>query len=170
MSPPSPPSPGAPPTLLPRPTPLSPCPAAPQYDEYDNALNVMITHSPIAWEHVKFKDVAVKVKSQEALYKGISFYLEEHPDLLNDLLKASALGVGGRAGAAGAAGCALGAACLWGRAAGAPAARRGGWVGGGGAGPGSSFVQGCQEGWRAAPAGLTAAPTPAPCTDAMCGC
>jgi len=58
-----------------------------QYDEYDNALNVMITHSPIAWEHVKFKDVAVKVKSQEALYKGISFYLEEHPDLLNDLLK-----------------------------------------------------------------------------------
>lgn len=58
-----------------------------QYDEYDNALNVMVTHSPIAWEHVKFKDVAVKVKSQETLYKGISFYLEEHPDLLNDLLK-----------------------------------------------------------------------------------
>lgn len=49
----------------------------------------MVTHSPIAWEHVKFKDVAVKVKSQETLYKGISFYLEEHPDLLNDLLKVS---------------------------------------------------------------------------------
>lgn len=37
-------------------------PACLQYDEYDNALNVMITHSPIAWEHVKFKDVAVKVR------------------------------------------------------------------------------------------------------------
>ena len=57
------------------------------YDEYDNAINVMILHSPVAWEHVQFKDVAVKVKSQESLYKGISFYLEEHPDLLNDLLK-----------------------------------------------------------------------------------
>lgn len=29
----------------------------------------------------------MKVKSAETLYKGISFYLEEHPDLLNDLLK-----------------------------------------------------------------------------------
>lgn len=58
-----------------------------QYDEYDNALGVMISHSPLAWEHVLFKDVAVKVKAQETLYKGISFYLEEHPDQLNDLLK-----------------------------------------------------------------------------------
>ena len=40
----------------------------------------------------QFKDVAVKVKAAETLYKGITFYLEEHPDLLNDLLK-----VGGRA-------------------------------------------------------------------------
>lgn len=58
-----------------------------QYDEYDNALGVMVAHSPLAWEHVLFKDVAVKVKAADALYKGISFYLEEHPDLLNDLLK-----------------------------------------------------------------------------------
>ena len=36
---------------------------------------------------VQFKDVAVKVKAADTLYKGISFYLEEHPDLLNDLLK-----------------------------------------------------------------------------------
>ena len=92
------------------------------YDEYDNALGVMITHSPLAWEHVQasaataalaplplrfrfsrvqliparlpgprgcfqFKDVAVKVKAADTLYKGVSFYLEEHPDLLNDLLK-----------------------------------------------------------------------------------
>jgi clathrin heavy chain len=58
-----------------------------QYDEYDNALAVMISHSPIAWEHVQFKDVAVKVKAADTLYKGITFYLDEHPDLLNDLLK-----------------------------------------------------------------------------------
>ena len=58
-----------------------------QYDEYDNALLVMVNHSPLAWEHVMFKDVAVKVKAADALYRGISFYLEEHPDLLVDLLK-----------------------------------------------------------------------------------
>lgn len=58
-----------------------------QYDEYDNAAMVMMNHSPVAWEHVQFKDVAVKVSSVEVYYKAISFYLEEHPDLLNDLLK-----------------------------------------------------------------------------------
>ncbi len=31
------------------------------YDEYDNAALCMINHSPVAWEHVQFKDVAVKV-------------------------------------------------------------------------------------------------------------
>jgi len=61
-----------------------------QYDEYDNAAMVMMNHSPVAWEHVLFKDVAVKVSSVEVYYKAISFYLEEHPDLLNDLLKVSA--------------------------------------------------------------------------------
>ena len=33
------------------------------YDEYDNAALVMMAHSPVAWEHVQFKDVAVKVSS-----------------------------------------------------------------------------------------------------------
>ena len=46
----------------------------------------MVQHS-LAWEHVQFKDVAVKVSNVEVYYKAISFYLEEHPDLLNDLLK-----------------------------------------------------------------------------------
>ena len=61
-----------------------------QYDEYDNAALVMMNHSPLAWEHVLFKDVAVKVSNVEVYYKAISFYLEEHPDLLNDLLKVRA--------------------------------------------------------------------------------
>ena len=57
-----------------------------QYDEFDNALNVMILHSPSCWEHMQFKDVAVKVANMELYYKAINFYLDEHPDLLNDLL------------------------------------------------------------------------------------
>lgn len=57
------------------------------YDEYDNALGVMIGHPAAAWEHVGFKDVAVKVKAADTLYRGITFYLEQHPDLLVDLLK-----------------------------------------------------------------------------------
>eukprot|EP00884_Botryococcus_braunii_P006634 jgi/Botrbrau1/15972/Bobra.0294s0010.1 len=58
-----------------------------QYDEYDNAALVMMSHSPVAWEHVQFKDVAVKVSNAEVYYKAITFYLEEHPELLTDLLK-----------------------------------------------------------------------------------
>ena len=64
-----------------------------QYDEYDNAAQVMMKHSPSAWEHVQFKDVAVKVSNVEVYYKAISFYLEEHPDLLVDLLKVSQMPV-----------------------------------------------------------------------------
>ncbi|KAI8476142.1 MAG: vesicle coat protein clathrin, heavy chain [Monoraphidium minutum] len=58
-----------------------------QYDEYDNAAAVMMAHSPVAWEHVTFKDVIVKVSSADAYYKGMRFYLEEHPELLPDLMK-----------------------------------------------------------------------------------
>ncbi|GBG80598.1 hypothetical protein CBR_g31057 [Chara braunii] len=57
-----------------------------QYDEYDNAATVIINHSPEAWEHMQFKDVAVKVANVELYYRSIQFYFHEHPDLLNDLL------------------------------------------------------------------------------------
>ena len=50
---------------------------------------LQIAHSPIAWEHVLFKDVAVKVSNLEVYYRAVSFYLQEHPDLLVDLLKVS---------------------------------------------------------------------------------
>lgn len=36
------------------------------YDEYDNAALVMMAHSPAAWEHVQFKDVAVKARANPA--------------------------------------------------------------------------------------------------------
>lgn len=39
------------------------------YDEYDNAATAMMAHSPVAWEHVLFKDVAVKVSSVEVAYR-----------------------------------------------------------------------------------------------------
>jgi clathrin heavy chain len=55
------------------------------YDEFDNAAGVMMAH-PDAWEHVSFKDVCVKVANAEIYYKALSFYLEEHPTQLVDLL------------------------------------------------------------------------------------
>jgi clathrin heavy chain len=57
------------------------------YDEPDNAARVMMAHAPVAWEHVLFKDVAVKVADANVYYAAVSFYLESHPDLLVDLLK-----------------------------------------------------------------------------------
>ncbi|KAF6255267.1 clathrin heavy chain [Scenedesmus sp. NREL 46B-D3] len=59
-----------------------------QYDEYDNAAHCMIAHSPVAWEHVTFKDVVIKVSNVDVYYKGIRFYLQEHPELLADVMKA----------------------------------------------------------------------------------
>lgn len=48
---------------------------------------VMMNHSPDAWEHILFKDVAVKVSNVEVYYRAINFYIAEHPDLLNDLFR-----------------------------------------------------------------------------------
>ena len=56
-----------------------------QYDEYDNAALTMIRHAE-AWEHVAFKDTCVKVANAEIYYKAAGFYIDEHPQLLNDLL------------------------------------------------------------------------------------
>ncbi|CAM6119092.1 unnamed protein product [Calypogeia fissa] len=57
-----------------------------QYDEYDNAAATIMNHSPEAWDHMQFKDVAVKVANVELYYKAAHFYLQEHPELINDLL------------------------------------------------------------------------------------
>jgi clathrin heavy chain len=47
-----------------------------QYDEYDNAAHCMMAHSPVAWEHVTFKDVVIKVSNVDVYYKAIRFYLQ----------------------------------------------------------------------------------------------
>jgi len=57
------------------------------YDEHDNAVQTMISH-PVAWDHSLFKDVIIKVANTEILYKSVSFYLDEHPTLIVELLKA----------------------------------------------------------------------------------
>ncbi|KAF9591335.1 hypothetical protein IFM89_003958 [Coptis chinensis] len=62
-----------------------------QYDEFDNAATTIMNHSPEAWDHMQFKDVAVKVANVELYYKAVHFYLQEHPDLINDLLHAGFL-------------------------------------------------------------------------------
>ncbi|KAF8757718.1 Ubiquinone biosynthesis monooxygenase COQ6, mitochondrial [Rhizoctonia solani] len=57
-----------------------------KYDEYDNAALAMMEHSPDAWEHNQFKEIVVKVANVEIYYKALVFYLQEQPNLLNDLL------------------------------------------------------------------------------------
>lgn len=55
------------------------CPYLPlplQYDEYDNAAHCMMAHSTVAWEHVTFKDVVIKVSNVDVYYKAIRFYLQ----------------------------------------------------------------------------------------------
>ncbi|KAK8629636.1 hypothetical protein V6N13_078469 [Hibiscus sabdariffa] len=64
-----------------------------QYDEFDNAATTVMNHSPDAWDHMQFKDVIVKVASVELYYKAVHFYLQEHPDIINDMLNVLALRV-----------------------------------------------------------------------------
>jgi len=56
------------------------------YDQFDNAVDVLITHSAECWEHELFKTTIKQVANVEIYYKGVNFYLAEHPLLLNDLL------------------------------------------------------------------------------------
>jgi clathrin heavy chain len=42
---------------------------------------------------MQFKDVIAKVANVELYYKAVHFYLQEHPDLINDVLNVLALRV-----------------------------------------------------------------------------
>jgi len=63
------------------------------YEEYDNAIKCMIDHSPVAFKHDIFVANIQKVSNHDLLYKSITFYLEEEPKHLNDLLKCITLKV-----------------------------------------------------------------------------
>lgn len=57
-----------------------------KYDEFDNAALQMMEHSADAYDHNQFKEIVVKVANIEIYYKALSFYIEQQPLLLNDLL------------------------------------------------------------------------------------
>eukprot|EP00824_Muranothrix_gubernata_P013157 TRINITY_DN2754_c0_g1_i2.p1 TRINITY_DN2754_c0_g1~~TRINITY_DN2754_c0_g1_i2.p1 ORF type:complete len:1581 (-),score=427.08 TRINITY_DN2754_c0_g1_i2:505-4755(-) len=56
------------------------------YDEFDNAIQTMMDHSPSAWQHDLFVQNIQKVANSDLYYRAMGFYLEENPLLLNDLL------------------------------------------------------------------------------------
>eukprot|EP00736_Rhodelphis_marinus_P012217 Rmarinus@m.21906 len=58
-----------------------------KYDEYDNAALTMINHSPSAFEHSGFCDIVIKVANVDLYYRALDFYLDQHPMLINELLK-----------------------------------------------------------------------------------
>ncbi|KAG7563044.1 hypothetical protein FFLO_01476 [Filobasidium floriforme] len=62
-----------------------------KYDEYDNAALAMMERAADAWEHNQFKEVVVKVANVEIYYKALSFYLQQQPTLITDLLTVLAL-------------------------------------------------------------------------------
>ena len=57
-----------------------------KYDEFDNAALAIMEHATDAWEHDQFKTVLPQVANVEIYYRALTFYLEQHPLLLNDLL------------------------------------------------------------------------------------
>jgi clathrin heavy chain len=57
------------------------------YDEHDNAIKVMIEHSPTAFKHEAFSNIIQKVSNNDLLYRAIDFYLDEEPELLCELLR-----------------------------------------------------------------------------------
>lgn len=56
------------------------------YDQFDNACNTMMQHSPECWTNSGFKEICKRVTNSELRYRAIDFYMAEHPLLLNDLL------------------------------------------------------------------------------------
>lgn len=58
-----------------------------EHKEYDNAVTVMMEHSPEAFVHDKFLDIIQKVRNQELYYRAIKFYLQEEPMKLDRLLQ-----------------------------------------------------------------------------------
>jgi clathrin heavy chain len=56
------------------------------HDQFDQAIEVLIQHSAVCWEHKLFKEVLGQVANTEYYYRAIDFYVNEHPLELSDLL------------------------------------------------------------------------------------
>ena len=59
-------------------------------NEFDQAVTIMMEHSPIAFNHETYLQLITKVSNNDLYYKSINFYLEEQPLQINELLKALA--------------------------------------------------------------------------------
>lgn len=57
-----------------------------QYNEFDNAANTMMDHSPTAFTPGEFLNVISMVGALSVMYRSIDFYLGEQPELLEDLM------------------------------------------------------------------------------------
>ena len=57
------------------------------YNGYDNALLTMIEHSPLCWKHDLYCQTLSKVTNSSLYSESIHFYMNEQPQLLNDMLK-----------------------------------------------------------------------------------
>jgi len=55
-------------------------------NDFEKAAKTMIEHSVDAWDDLKFREIIAKVSHLELYYEAIKFYLDQHPDLINDLL------------------------------------------------------------------------------------
>ncbi|KAK4529218.1 hypothetical protein CCYA_CCYA01G0075 [Cyanidiococcus yangmingshanensis] len=62
------------------------CFAHMRYEEYDAAAMLMMEHAPLAWTHKGLEECLAAVTGAEVLYRAVSFYMDEHPDLLIELL------------------------------------------------------------------------------------
>jgi len=56
------------------------------YDQFDNAIDIVIQHHPSCWDHEQFKSHIVRVSNTEVYYRAIDFYLSNHPLQLTELL------------------------------------------------------------------------------------
>lgn len=56
------------------------------YDQFDQAVEVLMYHSSECWNHDLFKETLKQASNNEMFYKAIEFYIAEHPLLLTDLL------------------------------------------------------------------------------------
>ena len=69
----------------------------------------MIEHSPTAWSNDIFNQAILSVANHDWYYKSIIFYLKEHPEHLNDLLK----GIANKIDLTKCVGVLRNAGCLW---------------------------------------------------------
>ncbi|KAF2671232.1 clathrin heavy chain [Microthyrium microscopicum] len=56
------------------------------YEEFDNAVLAMMERAADAWDHNSLKEIIVKVTNLEIYYRAVTFYRDEHPGLITDLL------------------------------------------------------------------------------------